>query len=1696
MAAERLLVRVIVNMRNALVPNVARVVPMDSFPILRAALKIGFVAAIVGSGCGVAAKDDEVSTTEQAAVVRPFTLNYDGIVYGDFLQAGNANTKCPGLTAPTDPFGEPQANCPLAQDGSYTGAGGINDSYYMEWADVDNDAATFNSTTGSITIPAGTSVTFARLSWGGDTGTIRLADGTVSPAPGCSTRQFLAGAGTSVLPAGTPESTSVRLAVGTGASAAVTPAVISRDSLANVPSSQPQFYAAHADVTARFTGVATGDPQTITLGNVWTPQGFGCFAGWSLVVVYSFDGPTVEVPTGHQVFVYDGHVRQSSLDPTTTITISGFRVASAGTRVGLTAYEGDFNISGDRFLVNGAAVAEPVSGVTTNFFVSNAEGDLNPTLLNNMSVDSKQFTAAIPVGSASADLGFATTGDTYLAQNVVLSVPVASLNITITQTTPGPIHSGDTVTYQVTAVSLGDQSTNVDVASVAAPGCDRDLGTLASDDPFIYTCTSVAGNNTFPVTVTVTGENAFNDPLTDSSSVTVTVVRLTQTINFTSTEPTDAVVGGAQYAATATATSALAVAFTIAASSSAVCTISGALVSFIGVGSCVINANQAGSVLYDPATQVQQTVAVGQGAQTILFAQPGDKLMTVGTFTVSATGGLSTSPVTFSSSSPGTCSVTGSTVTLVAAGDCTVQADQAGDANYTAAAPVSRTFTISRADQTISFTSTAPTAAVVGGLTYVATATATSTLAVVFTIAAGSSAVCTISGVTVSFVGVGSCVINANQAGNASYNAAVQEPQTFAVGQGAQTITFAPLGNKLMTAGSFTVSATGGASTSPVIFSSSTPLTCTVTAVTTVTLVGEGTCTIQADQAGDANYNAAAPLPRSFTISRTDQTIGFTSTIPASPVVDGAPYVATAIATSTLAVTITIDASSSAVCTISGATVSFIGAGSCVINANQAGNTSYNPAVQVPQTVVVGQGAQTITFASLLDKLMTDVSVTVSATGGASSNPVIFSTSTPAACSVSGPTVTLVAAGTCIVRADQAGNANYTAATQVSRSFAISRASQTITFPAITSFTWSGGSALLTASTTSPLAVVYSVTSGACSVSGATLTATAAGSCIVAADQAGNGVYAAAIRASATAVVTAANQTITFPPIATFSWRNGLATLTATASSSLPVSYSVLSGPCSTTNGNVLLPSASTLIATGAGTCVVAADQVGNSNYAGAERVTSTVIVTKASQTIGFLAPPGRLAIDPSFVLSATSDSSNPVTFSTTSTACSISGATVTQVLAGECVIHADQAEDANYFAATPVVQTFTVSRAPQVTTFPELAVFSWHGGSATLSATASSTLAVSYTLRSGPCSLAGNTVTASTAGICVVAADQAGDNRYFAAPHVTAIVIVTKADQVIELPSLGSGLSPGHPVALDATATSGLPISYQVQDGPCSIAGSLLLATGPGTCVVTADQGGNASYNPAPKVTASVTTSEPVVNDGGCSATGSGSTSSFAMLIVVVAGVSLRRRRGSSKRWLLAAGLTVMGCGDDLAGDFPPEIDSSVRAVSLGGGEAVTIDATAVDPQGKPLTYVASPPTHGAVTGTGPIFSYQADAAYSGTDSFAIIVSNDVGSVSLTVNLTISPVNAPPVSNDQASTTNQGAGVAIVLVAFDPEGATLSYQIDAPPAHGVLTGTPPSVLYTPDASYAGSDEFTFETSDGELTSNVASVLLTIVPLL
>jgi hypothetical protein len=320
---------------------------------------------------------------------------------------------------------------------------------------------------------------------------------------------------------------------------------------------------------------------------------------------------------------------------------------------------------------------------------------------------------------------------------------------------------------------------------------------------------------------------------------------------------------------------------------------------------------------------------------------------------------------------------------------------------------------------------------------FLISATASSSLAVSF--ASTTFSVCTVSSSTVTLVSLGTCTIQATQAGNGTYAAATPVNQSFQVTSEGQTISFGALSNEVLGTAPFTLSATASSGLS-VSFASTTSAVCTV-AGDTVTLAAAGTCTIQATQAGNATYAAATPVNQSFQVTQQSQTITFGAL--SNQALGTAPFTLSATASSGL--TVSFASTTSSVCTVSGDTATLLAAGTCTIQATQAGNASYAAATPVSQSFQVTSESQTITFGALSGQTLGAAPFRLTATAS-SGLTVSFASTTPSVCTVSGATVTLVAVGTCTIQATQAGNANYTAATPVSQSFAVAAGGPTADF--------------------------------------------------------------------------------------------------------------------------------------------------------------------------------------------------------------------------------------------------------------------------------------------------------------------------------------------------------------------------------------------------------------------------------------------------------------------------------------------------------------------------------------------------------------------------------------------------------------------------------------------------------------------------
>jgi hypothetical protein len=267
--------------------------------------------------------------------------------------------------------------------------------------------------------------------------------------------------------------------------------------------------------------------------------------------------------------------------------------------------------------------------------------------------------------------------------------------------------------------------------------------------------------------------------------------------------------------------------------------------------------------------------------------------------------------------------------------------------------------------------------------------------------------------------------------------------------------------------------------------------------------------------AGDLSGWLGAKPPTAQTIAFTAPaagTVGTSATLSATGGASGNPVVFTVDPTTT-----------AGVCNVAGtngSTLNYTAVGTCIVDANQAGNTTFTPAGQVQRSVAVTavtKTNQTITFATLANRTGAQSPVTVTATAS-SGLPVTFTTTTPAVCTVggtNGATIALVKTGTCSVVANQAGNTFYNAAPAVTRSFTVTKSTQTISLGALPARTVAQSPVTVAATASSGLAVtITSLTPSVCGAGGTngkTLTLHKAGACIIIATQLGNTLYDATL---------------------------------------------------------------------------------------------------------------------------------------------------------------------------------------------------------------------------------------------------------------------------------------------------------------------------------------------------------------------------------------------------------------------------------------------------------------------------------------------------------------------------------------------------------------------------------------------------------
>ena len=468
---------------------------------------------------------------------------------------------------------------------------------------------------------------------------------------------------------------------------------------------------------------------------------------------------------------------------------------------------------------------------------------------------------------------------------------------------------------------------------------------------------------------------------------------------------------------------------------------------------------------------------------------------------------------------------------------------------------------------------------------------------------------------------------------------------------------------------------------------------CTLAGNTVTMTAGTGSCTLTANEPGNAAFAAATQV-----VTTTSASVGgqaaFHLTIPPTATVGQAELSASAVGGSGTGA-ITYSSTTPSVCSVDSNTgaITTLAAGTCSVTSTKAGDANYS-AISETQSMTVALNAQTITFPQPASPAANGSSFTVNATTTGTS--VTYTVT--GGCSIAGSTVTMTSGSNdCVITANAAANGTYSAAAPVSRTVSAAKATQsgvTLTAPATATVGQGSLSASLAGGSGTGAVTYATSTPSVCSVDSNTgaITTLAAGSCSVTGTKASDANYNPASDIK-TVTVGLNSQSITFPQPASPATSGTSFTVNATTTGT-SVTYTV-SGGCSIAGSTVTMTS-------GSNDCVITANAPANGTYSAAAPVSVTVAAKKLIQAPLVLTVPttGRVG-DTGLTATTTGGSGTGATTyaTTTPSVCSVNATTgaITAIAAGTCAITVTKAGDTNY-DPTSATKTLTVTPAVAAT--------------------------------------------------------------------------------------------------------------------------------------------------------------------------------------------------------------------------------------------------------------------------------------------------------------------------------------------------------------------------------------------------------------
>ncbi len=974
--------------------------------------------------------------------------------------------------------------------------------------------------------------------------------------------------------------------------------------------------------------------------------------------------------------------------------------------------------------------------------------------------------------------------------------------------------------FTIAASGGGTPSLAVNTISNQTYGAAPLTVSATSNSPGAITYSVVSGPATVSgSTVTITGVGTVTLQASQAASGSYTIATATTSFTVSAAAPSlsftaisSQTYGVVPFTVAAISNSTGAITYSVV---SGPATISGNTVTITGVGTVTLQASQAATTNYTAATVTTSFSVAGETPNFNFGAIP-NQIYGVAPFTVSATSN-STGAISYTGIS-GPATLSGNVVTITGIGTVTLIANQAASGLF-AAGLASISFTVSAATPTLSFAAIPNQA--YGVAPFAVSATSNSGGAITYSVISGPA---TIAGNTVTITGTGTVTLQASQAAAGNY-ATARTTTSFSVSGATPALSFSATQRRTYGAAPFTVSATSN-STGAITYSVlSGPATISGNIVT---ITGVGTVTLQASQAAAGSYSATT-VTTAFTVIAATPTLSFAA-VP-NQTYGVTPFTISATSNSTGAITYSV---LSGPATISGSTVTITGVGAVTLQASQVATTNYSTAITTISFNVNG-AAPTLTFAAIPNQTYGVAPFTVSAISNSTGAITYSVISGPA--TISGNTVALTASGTVTLQASQAAAGGYAAAT-TTISFSVTGTAPTLAFAAIPNQTFGVAPFTVSATSNSTGAITYSILSGPATISGNTVTLTGSGAVTLQASQTAAGNYAAAT-VNTSFNVNAATPTLAFAAIPNQTYGVAPFTISATSNSTGVIAYSVISGPATIAGNTVSL--------TGSGTVTLQASQAAARGYAAAT-VTTSFSVTGATPTLAFAAVPNQTYGVAPFTVSATSNSTGAITYAVLSGPATMSGRTVTITGVGTVTLQARQVAARSYPVATATT-SFNVSAATPTLSFASIPNQTYGVAPFTVVATSNSTGAITYLVRSGPATIAGNTVALTGSGTVTLQANQAAAGGYAAATTTTSFGVTGAAPTLAfaAIPNQTFGVAP---FTVSATSNSTGAITYSVISGPATISGNTVTITGVGTVILQASQVAARSY---PAATASI---------------------------------------------------------------------------------------------------------------------------------------------------------------------------------------------------------------------------------------------------